>query len=314
MHWDGTAWSVVPAPTSDRGSSRLFALSALAPDDVWAVGYSGGDDDGTYPFNSDSSATSTAGSETTPTGGGTPTVSSAEMARTRTLILHWDGKSWSEVAAPSPGAQSNALYSVSALAKDAIWAVGVTNRDLSQQTGLGYVNNQPFVLFWGGTSWANTPVPNMGNWAAGVSAGDDGHVWIVGADSSEGSSDMRIMHWDGSTWAVVGVPTPSDASRLGPPQSNLTGVLALTRNDVWAIGASSGVTGSRSVTKALHWDGAQWSYVLTPNLNEQDPNSGNQLYALAAAPSGELWAVGTSFTDGSGSRALIMRYDAAKCR
>jgi hypothetical protein len=38
-HWDGTAWSIVPAPSP--GPEYVFSsVTALAPDDVWAVGLS----------------------------------------------------------------------------------------------------------------------------------------------------------------------------------------------------------------------------------------------------------------------------------
>ncbi|HEV2371978.1 MAG TPA: hypothetical protein VGS19_07410 [Streptosporangiaceae bacterium] len=60
LHWNGTAWAVVPSP-SPAGllGSNLIAVDALAPDDVWATGNvleRGGND--------------------------------------RTLVLHWNGKSW----------------------------------------------------------------------------------------------------------------------------------------------------------------------------------------------------------------------------
>jgi len=43
MHWDGNAWSLVPVPSPGPGSngseqSALSAVSAVGPDDVWAVG------------------------------------------------------------------------------------------------------------------------------------------------------------------------------------------------------------------------------------------------------------------------------------
>lgn len=36
-HWNGTRWSIVPIPDT-LGTSTLWDVSALAPDDVWAVG------------------------------------------------------------------------------------------------------------------------------------------------------------------------------------------------------------------------------------------------------------------------------------
>jgi hypothetical protein len=40
MHWDGTNWKSVATPNVGEGTNKLNAVLALAPDDVWAVGFS----------------------------------------------------------------------------------------------------------------------------------------------------------------------------------------------------------------------------------------------------------------------------------
>jgi hypothetical protein len=68
-HWNGTAWSIVPA--ANPGSDLIFwSLTALAADDVWAVGVQG-----------------TSGP----------------------LAEHWDGSSWSVVPLENPGIRSEFL-------------------------------------------------------------------------------------------------------------------------------------------------------------------------------------------------------------
>src|SRR5205085_1423497 len=38
-HWDGSAWSIVASPTAaGNGDNHLYSISALASNDVWAVG------------------------------------------------------------------------------------------------------------------------------------------------------------------------------------------------------------------------------------------------------------------------------------
>src|SRR5436309_3023426 len=61
-------WNVVPSPNISR-QNYLTGVAAVAPNDIWAVGYSS-----LSPY------------------GGTE----------RTLIEHWDGTSWSIVPSPSP--------------------------------------------------------------------------------------------------------------------------------------------------------------------------------------------------------------------
>ena len=37
-HWDGTAWSVVPSPDPGAAGNHLYAVDAVSPSNVWAVG------------------------------------------------------------------------------------------------------------------------------------------------------------------------------------------------------------------------------------------------------------------------------------
>jgi hypothetical protein len=86
-HWDGSRWSIIPGAHLAHPYNALTRVVALAPDDVWAVGYVG------------------------------------SSGRPDTLVEHWDGASWARVPSPSPGAYG-ALYGVAAVSADDVWAVG----------------------------------------------------------------------------------------------------------------------------------------------------------------------------------------------
>ena len=88
LHWDGNTWSIVPSPSLD--SDILFAVDALASNDVWAVG------------------------RTKPGGYG----------EDRTLTMHWDGSAWNIVPSPNDSSNDNDLFGVAAIASDDVWAVG----------------------------------------------------------------------------------------------------------------------------------------------------------------------------------------------
>jgi len=79
--------NIVPSPNGGS-TNTLRGVSALASNDVWAVGY-------TYT-------------------GGTY----------RALIEHWNGSAWVVVLSPNVGGLSDQLYGVSALASNDVWAVG----------------------------------------------------------------------------------------------------------------------------------------------------------------------------------------------
>jgi hypothetical protein len=90
LHWNGSRWSVVPTRNIGPNANFLFGVSAVASDDVWAVGL---------------------GAST-----------SNEVGRP--LIQHWDGARWSLVPNPNPGDGFAMLKGVVALAADDVWTVG----------------------------------------------------------------------------------------------------------------------------------------------------------------------------------------------
>ncbi len=117
LHWDGTAWTQVPSPSFGlrNGGSQLLAVSALTGSNAWASGL----------FNTN--------------GGGTGT-----------LLLHWNGTSWTRVPSPSPrrgGPTGGSLLTgVDMVAPADVWAAGET---FSGSTGL----RRTLLLHWNGTTW-----------------------------------------------------------------------------------------------------------------------------------------------------------------
>src|SRR5262249_55133885 len=96
-HWDGLTWSIQPSlnPGTDN---HLTGISALAANDIWAVG-------DTY------------------------------NGTTQTLIVHWNGSQWSRVPSPTHGpGYSDLLTGVAALSVGNIWAVGYTIHSGATQT------------------------------------------------------------------------------------------------------------------------------------------------------------------------------------
>ena len=94
-HFDGTSWSVASSPSPGLGRDVLTGVTALAPNNVWAVGFYAKD------VNTD--------------------------GPTKTLIEHWDGSSWKIVPSPSP-ANSNTwvdiLFDGTVIPQGNLWLVG----------------------------------------------------------------------------------------------------------------------------------------------------------------------------------------------
>jgi hypothetical protein len=128
MHWDGMNWKSVATPNVGEGTNKLNAVLALAPNDVWAVGFS------TPVAPPEQAATLTliehfdgASWAVVPSPNVGPnsanqsnrllglTANSANdiwafgsyfaadgSGHQMTLLLHWDGTSWTIASSPSP--------------------------------------------------------------------------------------------------------------------------------------------------------------------------------------------------------------------
>jgi hypothetical protein len=96
-------------------------------------------------------------------------------------------------------------------------------------------------------------------------------------------------------WSVV--PSPN-----GNSNSVLSGVAAVSANDVWAVG-NSGDQKSGGQALIEHWNGSHWSVVKSPS-----PGSGGDLRDVAAVSASNVWAVGYSSIGGS-IQTLVERWN-----
>ncbi len=304
LHWDGTNWSVVPSP-NPGAFTRLYGVTALAPDNVWAVGtsYDGGPQQTTVIEHwTGSSWTVVPSPNTTTYANILKAVTSLAPndlwavglatagTTSQTLTVHWDGTAWRIIPSPNPGAYANQLQDISASGPADVWAVGMLSASSNAYT------NQGLILHWTGSSWSVVPRadPGQGGDALnGVAAHTRTDVWAVGDYLGRASS----AHWDGTAWTLVPVPTAFGST-------NLADVVALGANDAWAVGLQT-TSVSRIQTFIVHWAGSQWTPVDSPNGGTQ----WDQWLGLAARSPDDLVAVGTSSTTGT----LIARYTGGLC-
>lgn len=174
----------------------------------------------------------------------------------------------SVVSSPNIGTEANNFNGVGAVSANDVWAVG------------NYYSSGLHTLteHWDSSAWSVVPSPNVGtranqlNGVAGLSAND---VWAVGqydnGDMYGSKYQTLIEHWDGSAWSVV--PSPN----FGTRDNYLQSVAPVSANDVWAVGYYFNGT-SAERTLILHWDGAIWSVVSSPNVGTHH----NELYGVAA--------------------------------
>jgi hypothetical protein len=225
----------------------------------------------------------------------------------RALIVHWDGQRWEEVPAPVPAV--SVLNGVEAISPNDVWVVG-QGSDGGTPTPDG-PQAYALVLHWDGQSWSNVPLsrdasaPDIINSVSGTASDD---VWALGYSTAPSTFDRTtlMLHWDGKQWGSVPLPapvrlTPTPGSMPHVPyisRYSLAAVLAVSRNEAWAVGtAGDPLNMWYSYPAILRWDGSLWRY---SSAHGQDGGWHINLAGIGAyVPGGSqddwlahVWAVG----------------------
>jgi hypothetical protein len=135
--------------------------------------------------------------------------------------------------------------------------------------------------------------PNEGtsnNQLFGVASASASDAWSVGyfqADTCVCDQRTLSEHWNGRRWKIVSSPDPATESG---GYDVLKGVAAVSASDVWAVGYSGNASEAQDSSLIEHWNGAAWTVVPSP-----DPDQTQDLYAVAAVSSSDVWAVGAFF-------------------
>jgi hypothetical protein len=303
-HWDGTAWTRVPAagPADD-----LSAIAAVAATDVWAFG--------TYDIKS-AVAEHWDGSSwqqvSMPVPAGTDEVELESAAANsaadvwvvgtragsgthdgyRPLIEHWNGTAWKVVPSPSPPRGPAQLLGVAALSPANAWAVGWYKAPGALET---------LVLHWNGTKWRRVRSPNPSDprsrsydELAAVAALSARNVWAVGTylhrKNHRHSYVTLVLHWNGKHWKRSPSANPGGVGHANV----LNAVAADPGGQLWAAGGYRNGSGSEQPLverrRLRGWRGvpAQAAPVAAPEL---------ALESLAPLAANDVWAAGTYLDD-----------------
>jgi len=195
-HWNGTTWSIVSSPNPGSFYSNFSAVTAVSSKDVWAVGsYNGSSNPATLTEHWNGTTWSVVANAVAGAGGTFNAVTSvpgthqvwavgyyfsSTSGQEPTLIERWNGKTWSIVASPTPGASFDYLQGVAAVSANNVWAVGYYSQ--------GEVPIGALVEHWNGTSWqtVSAPSPDAADSLYAVTRIDDtGKLWSVGVASQQ---------------------------------------------------------------------------------------------------------------------------------
>jgi hypothetical protein len=192
-HWNGTAWSIVPSPSTvtinglEYAVGPITSLAAISSTDVWAATTVGSNNPVAFEHwngtqwslvfgqgvsNSSASISHLAATSSTDVWAVGTSRASGRRTPTLTLIEHWNGSAWSIVTSPTLSTPSGFLSGVTALSSTDAWAVGGTFR------------GSPVVEQWNGTQWSLVTVPVVAgaanNQLSAVSSLPGGTVIAVG--------------------------------------------------------------------------------------------------------------------------------------
>lgn len=239
-------WSVVRPPDPALALDDLFGVAVLSARNIWAVGDDAAADNAGAPYKS--------------------------------LIVHWNGKSWKKVPSPNPGIGSTYLTSVTAASSSNIWAAG----DYSTQSA-DFASNKTLMLHWNGRAWSTVRSPNPGklnNSLGGLAVVSAKSIWTTEdySNSSGAPGTSAIVHWNGRTWSK---------SAAAPSGSDLIDVTASSAKNAWAVGGDK-----KGLSMALHWNGRAWRRVPTPSV--QPGKLINSLESVTAVSPTSAWAVGVA--------------------
>ena len=253
--WNGTAWSRLSLP-----AIALRGIDVVSSTEAWAAGYSGSQAavaqyrNGTWTTRYtlpvpagrhlsvfEAVAVDAAGQVWAV---GWDRDYDAPGRPVSSLVVHFDGTSWTREATPNPQ-DRNTLEDVTVLGNGDVLTVGIA-QDVS---GSG-ITQSALVLRRHAGAWAALPPP-AGDAQSGqlqsVAAVSDTNVWMVGyyLDETSGPYQPLLMRWVSGTGN--GTLTTYDVSPPLTAPSTAWGVAATATGRLWAVGYQSTSGGDRTL-------------------------------------------------------------------
>lgn len=186
LHWNGLEWEEAPVkPAIGGGRAGLVAVSGIAPDDVWAVGYHRNQP---LILRYDGRAWARSGNELREPLAGIAGVAPDDAWAVGAAIERWDGSAWTPLGTVRGEGD---LRGVAAVGPQDVWAVGTR---VSLDEGI----LKPLVQRWDGQRWALARGRAPGSITlTAVTAVPDGTVLAVGYRDVRGTRSTFVLRATG---------------------------------------------------------------------------------------------------------------------
>jgi hypothetical protein len=153
-------------------------------------------------------------------------------------------------------------------------------------------------------SWSIVTSPNTGaatTTFAAVTCVSQSDCWAVGRSEIGGTNtNNTLLHWHGSSWQLF------PAQSVPQVTNGLVSIACVSSSSCWAVGYTINIQTVQVETLTLHWNGASWQIVPSPNVGR----GFNALYGVACVSDSDCWAVGFE-NGGNAAQTLIERWDGA---
>jgi Phosphoesterase family len=273
-HWNGHAWTIVPAANPGSAEDILYGVTAVSDSDVWAVGSFASSSGFFHP-----------------------------------LIEHWNGHSWTADPLRGAGVADGILTSVTSVtsatsatsASDGVWATGqVSSGGSDRQIVLRPAQGRWQVVREGPVRTPGGSVADA--YPQAIAASAEG-PWLAGNDRAGHTGFSTLVE------APVGFGQLSELITPNPtPQDNYLYDIAAVDGGAhaWAVGDDVPVA-TGNAASLIEYGSVNGAWATVPSPNPGAANGNTILDSVLAISSGNVWAVG-AYDGANGMRTLIMHY------
>src|SRR2546421_433271 len=101
---------------------------------------------------------------------------------------------------------------------------------------------------------------------------------VLAQGRTQAASPQKAALLPCGTWSVVKSPN------VGSRDNQLSGVAAVSANNIWAVGSYLNSSGNANQTLIEHWNGTSWNVVKSPNVGFHN----NELSGVAAVSANNI--------------------------
>jgi len=306
--WDGTAWNSLGTGAGNGVNGAVSALAVASNGEVYVGGYfnrAGGvaankvakwngtawTSLGTGTGNGVSGnvdALAVAGNGEVYVGGSIIQAGGTTVSN----VAKWNGTAWSSLGMGVSGGVNSLVRALAVAVSGEVYVGG----NFTQAGGTTVSN----VAKWNGAAWSSLGTGVSGDVGA-LAVTSSGEVYVGGVATGRtgGVTVSHIAKWDGAGWSTLGAGVSSNSGFVA------IGALAVASNGEVYVGGNFSRAGGVAANNVAKWNGTAWTSLGTGTSN----GVSGDVYALAVAGSGQVYAGGSFTQTGAGAANYFSKWN-----